>query len=306
MNTCPVCNAQNQPGALFCEMCGSRLQAAPPAAPPAAPSAAPSAAPVASVAGGAQCPTCGKAALPGEAFCDECGTPLGAAIPAAPQGVAAAPPSQPAPQASYPPPTPIAPAAASGCPSCGAATIPGEAFCDNCGASLLGAAAAPAPVAAAPVMPPPIQPAQPAPVMPPPVQPAPVAPAPAQPAMPAPVQPAAPAARLEAYVLRTASGAALALPAKGEAVIGREDAPSNNYPEVDLGPFDALAAGVGRRHARIFAQGGQIQIEDLDSTNGTAVNRQRLGARQPQILQVGDEIRLGKLLLTLQRQDATP
>jgi len=88
---------------------------------------------------------------------------------------------------------------------------------------------------------------------------------------------------------------------KAEAVLGREDAPSNNYPEVDLGPHGALQEGVGRRHARMFVLAGQVQIEDLESTNGTIVNRQKLPPRQGRVVNVGDEIRLGKLVLTLQR-----
>jgi pSer/pThr/pTyr-binding forkhead associated (FHA) protein len=39
-------------------------------------------------------------------------------------------------------------------------------------------------------------------------------------------------------------------------------------------------------------------IEDLDTTNGTAVNRQRLAPRQTQPIRDGDEIRFGKLVAT--------
>ncbi len=99
----------------------------------------------------------------------------------------------------------------------------------------------------------------------------------------------------------TPTGTRISLPSKAEAVLGREDAPSNNYPEVDLGPHGALQEGVGRRHARMFVLAGQVQIEDLESTNGTIVNRQKLPPRQGRVVNVGDEIRLGKLVLTLQR-----
>lgn len=49
---------------------------------------------------------------------------------------------------------------------------------------------------------------------------------------------------------------------------------------------------VSRRHARIFAQGGNMVLEDLGSTNGTSVNGQRLGG--PYVLQPGDMIVLGE------------
>lgn len=322
MMTCSVCNAQNQTGALFCEMCGSRLTvpAAATAAPVVVPSAvpAPTAAAASGAAGGLQCPTCGHTALPGEAFCDECGTPLAAPVGNPAQAAAQpTPPAQPAPQAAYPPPTPIASAAVNSCPSCSTPTIPGEAFCDNCGASLLGLGIGVQGSGASSV--PPAQPAAP-PLATPPVQAAPIpsaqsaAPPPATPpvqAAPAsqPSRPPTPDPRsltLANYVLKLANGAIIALPAKAEAVIGREDAPSNNYPEVDLGPHNALAEGVGRRHARLTMQNGQVQIEDLDSTNGTFLNKQRVVARQPTALAAGAELRLGKIAMTFQPRDATP
>ncbi|GAA5529216.1 zinc ribbon domain-containing protein [Herpetosiphon gulosus] len=299
MIACPVCNATNQTGALFCEMCGHRL-----------PTVAAAVTPPRPVAGGVQCPTCKHIATPGEAFCDECGTPLNVGVAAAPAAVPVAPapvaPSvQPAPQPSYPAPQPIANPAPS-CPSCRAAVIPGEAFCDNCGASLLAGAPAAVP-AARPVAPTPVQPNYA-----PPVQAAPVVPAapvytPPAPVVPTPpvAVPVAPAAvgiqSLAGFVLVTAAGTRINLPAKAEIVVGREDAVSNNYPDVDLNPHNGLADGVGRRHARIFVRAGVVQLEDLDSTNGTTVNKQRLQARQVVNLNVGDEIRLGRCVLQWQR-----
>ena len=44
-------------------------------------------------------------------------------------------------------------------------------------------------------------------------------------------------------------------------------------------------------------QNGQVFLEDLDSVNGTALNRQRLAPHQPSPVKDGDEIRLGKLVL---------
>ncbi|HYO99598.1 MAG TPA: FHA domain-containing protein [Pyrinomonadaceae bacterium] len=82
-----------------------------------------------------------------------------------------------------------------------------------------------------------------------------------------------------------------------EAYIGRWDADSGIFPDVDLDSDDPEAK-VSRRHARITRRGGQYYIEDLGSTNGTFINRGRRllpGDRQP--LNDGDEIIIGKTFL---------
>jgi hypothetical protein len=82
-----------------------------------------------------------------------------------------------------------------------------------------------------------------------------------------------------------------------EAYIGRWDADSGIFPDVDLDSDDPEAK-VSRRHARITRRSGQYYIEDLGSTNGTFINRGRRllpGDRQP--LNNGDEIIIGKTFL---------
>jgi hypothetical protein len=82
-----------------------------------------------------------------------------------------------------------------------------------------------------------------------------------------------------------------------EAYIGRWDADSGIFPDVDLDADDPEAK-VSRRHARITRRAGQYFIEDLGSTNGTFVNRGRRlvpGDRLP--LKDGDEIIIGKTFL---------
>jgi pSer/pThr/pTyr-binding forkhead associated (FHA) protein len=100
-----------------------------------------------------------------------------------------------------------------------------------------------------------------------------------------------------AKLIVAANGAALPLPAAIQAIVGRGDPVSNFFPEVDLNPYGAIDNGVGRRHMRLFIQGGQPMIEDLDSTNGTMLNSQKLAPRQPQPLRDGDQVIVGKLLL---------
>jgi pSer/pThr/pTyr-binding forkhead associated (FHA) protein len=80
-------------------------------------------------------------------------------------------------------------------------------------------------------------------------------------------------------------------------VIGREDPVSGIFPDIDLDPHGGHEAGVGRRHAQLVLQGGQVLLEDLDSVNGTVINKVKLLPHKPQPLQHGDEVRFGKMVL---------
>ncbi|GLV58403.1 hypothetical protein KDH_52360 [Dictyobacter sp. S3.2.2.5] len=212
----------------------------------------------------------------GSAFCDECGEPLNTAADAS---------AAPAPQAQAPAaPAAPAPAGAAGtqtCPSCGAENPVGEAFCSNCGVSLLGA---PAPVAAA-------QPAAQA-------SPEPAA-APPQPdqQQQAPAAPTGAPAALQARLIVEADNQEFDLGGKDVITIGREDPVSNIYPDVDLTANGGEEGGVSRLHARIFVENGQYMLEDENSTNFTFLNRQRLAGKTPTPLNDNDEIRLGRVLL---------
>jgi pSer/pThr/pTyr-binding forkhead associated (FHA) protein len=84
---------------------------------------------------------------------------------------------------------------------------------------------------------------------------------------------------------------------KDNVSIGREDAVSNIYPDIDLTPHGGEEGGVSRMHAHLFVQNGQYLIEDENSTNFTFVNRQRLAAKTPTQLHDNDEIKLGRVLL---------
>jgi ABC-type multidrug transport system ATPase subunit/pSer/pThr/pTyr-binding forkhead associated (FHA) protein len=67
-----------------------------------------------------------------------------------------------------------------------------------------------------------------------------------------------------------------------ELIVGRE-------PDVSL---QIDSPGVSRRHARLYLQDGQYFLEDLNSSNGTFLNGERLV--QPRRLKSGDVIRLGQ------------
>ncbi|HEV2656042.1 MAG TPA: FHA domain-containing protein [Ktedonobacteraceae bacterium] len=205
----------------------------------------------------------------GSAFCDECGEPLNASAPVATAAPAQAPVDTSA----------AAPAGEQICPSCGASNPAGEAFCSNCGNSLLGAPAQ-APAAPDPVAAPPIAAVN---------EPVVVA-APAPSAMPD-------ATALQARLIVEADNQEFDLAGKDNITLGREDAVSNIFPDVDLTPHGGEEGGVSRLHARIFVENGQYMLEDENSTNFTFLNRQRLAAKTPTPLHDGDEVKLGRVLL---------
>jgi len=79
--------------------------------------------------------------------------------------------------------------------------------------------------------------------------------------------------------------------------IGRLDAASASFPDVDLTKDGGLEKGVSRRHAKITRRGREVFIEDLGSLNGTFLNRKKLAPYLPQLLKSGDELQLGKLVV---------
>jgi pSer/pThr/pTyr-binding forkhead associated (FHA) protein len=247
------------------------------------------------------CPQCGVDNPDGARFCDQCGAML------VPVNKPAAAAPAPAPVAA-PAAAPASSGAAVVCPQCGTQALPGEAFCENCGAPLNAPARPVAPVPTPPystsIPPqpsyPPPQPATPPSYQAPPAPAYTPPPAPAYTPSPTPAYtpPAAPRTGLApARLVIAATGATLALPAGLQAVVGRADPVSQFFPEIDMTPHGALDQGVGRRHARLFVSGGQTMVEDLDSTNGTLLNGQRLAPRQPQPLRDGDQLTFGKMLV---------
>jgi len=115
---------------------------------------------------------------------------------------------------------------------------------------------------------------------------------------PAPPPAYPPAAAVQGRLVVQATNASLLFPpGKTEIIVGREDPVSGVFPDIDLTDHGGDEGGVSRRHARIFVQGDQVFIEDLNSTNYTYVNQQRLTPGQPQPLNDGDEVRLGRVKL---------
>lgn len=64
--------------------------------------------------------------------------------------------------------------------------------------------------------------------------------------------------------------------------------------EVDLVLEDM---SVSRIHARILDEKGSVYLEDLNSTNGTFKNGLRLQPYEKRKLEIGDEIKCGKIII---------
>jgi len=184
-------------------------------------------------------------------------------------------------------PTFLVPEAGTGelkCPNCGHANIAGSLFCENCGSKLVQATpeaqqAAPPPAVEAAAL--------------------------GETSTDTPVEdhaPEKPAERslvsIPGRLVIVETNASLVIPPGSQSIIiGREDPVSGVFPDLDLDPHGGHEAGVGRRHAQLLLKDGQVFIEDLDSVNGTAVNKQRIEPRQPYPIHPGDEVRLGKMIL---------
>ena len=123
------------------------------------------------------------------------------------------------------------------------------------------------------------------------------APAPVDTSVPVAAASVAAPSALNARLIVEADNQEFDLGGKDTILIGREDAVSNIFPDVDLTPNGGEEGGVSRMHARIFADNGQYMIEDENSTNFTFVNRQRLAPKTPTPLHDNDEIKLGRVLL---------
>ena len=80
-----------------------------------------------------------------------------------------------------------------------------------------------------------------------------------------------------------------------EVLLGRSDPVDQIQPDVDLSYHGGFEQGVSRRHAVIITEEGRYVLEDLGSTNGTIVNREKVDPGTPVDLSEGDVIHLGKM-----------
>jgi hypothetical protein len=84
-------------------------------------------------------------------------------------------------------------------------------------------------------------------------------------------------------------------------LIGRTDTTRDVFPDIDLVPYGGKKLGVSRRHAEIIFQEEEWFLQDLNSTNYTFLNNQKLLPGKAYQLSSGDLIRFGMMVLTFQR-----
>jgi hypothetical protein len=84
-----------------------------------------------------------------------------------------------------------------------------------------------------------------------------------------------------------------------DVTLGRTSPDNPIRPDIDLAPFNAEELGVSRVHASLRRAENTVQITDLSSRNFTYLNGQRVYPRESRVLRHGDEVRLGRLPLTV-------
>ena len=88
---------------------------------------------------------------------------------------------------------------------------------------------------------------------------------------------------------------------QGEVTIGRVAFGSETEPDIDLSEHGAEERGVSRLHVSLHYDYDDcvIRIQDRNSANGTFINGQRLHRNEVRVLRNGDELRLGKLVMSV-------
>ena len=80
-------------------------------------------------------------------------------------------------------------------------------------------------------------------------------------------------------------------------VLGRKN--STLPVDVDLTPFGAVQLGISRQHVKIEPRTTHLVIKDLNSINGTLLNRFQMKSGHFYDLSDGDELKLGRMHITI-------
>ncbi|MDF1499486.1 MAG: FHA domain-containing protein [Anaerolineales bacterium] len=91
------------------------------------------------------------------------------------------------------------------------------------------------------------------------------------------------------------TGEIISLIGRDNYTLGRSIDGQAILPDVDLSRFDAYDFGLSRMHAELRIDEQEPHIVDLESANGTIVNGKRILPNQPEPLEHGDIIQLGRL-----------
>lgn len=96
-----------------------------------------------------------------------------------------------------------------------------------------------------------------------------------------------------------ATGEIISLIGRDNFTMGRSNKGQAILPDVDLSRFDAYDYGLSRMHAEVRIDESEAHIVDLESANGTIVNGKRIIPNQPEPIEHGDIVQLGRLRLQL-------
>jgi hypothetical protein len=113
--------------------------------------------------------------------------------------------------------------------------------------------------------------------------------------------PAESAEPIMARLVVIATGAEMPLPDQEEITVGREDPSSGIFPDVDLTPYGGEDGGVSRRHAKLLRIDDEFFVEDLQSTNYTKLDGQRLPAHVRERLEDGARLDFGRVATIFRR-----
>ena len=161
------------------------------------------------------------------------------------------------------------------CPECGSSQIPGTIFCNDCG-KMLAATKNSDPTVVLPF--------------------AKVGSRPLPPTID--IQDLEPSVdSKQIMILIPSSRRRLELKLEDDIRIGRADPEANVMPEIDFTQDEGIENGISRLHAIINLTKQGILLTDLNSTNGTSINKVRIPSQQPVLLKTGDEVRFGDLLV---------
>jgi hypothetical protein len=86
--------------------------------------------------------------------------------------------------------------------------------------------------------------------------------------------------------------------ASGSIIVGRNSETASV--DLDLTRYDAANLGVSRRHVRIERVRDVLQLSDLDSANGTYLNRERLAPGVTHTLRNRAILQLGRMIMRIQ------
>ena len=85
-----------------------------------------------------------------------------------------------------------------------------------------------------------------------------------------------------------------------EAILfGRHDPRLRLTPDVDLTDYDGASKGVSRVHAALRVTSENLMLFDMRSANGTYHNGEKAQPGYPRLVRDGDELQLGKLVMTI-------